>query len=105
MVSRDVVPHKQLRGFTFHFAPNLLNYDEKIDRIADILGIQQHSIKYIKEATHTLPSFRLGHDKWLARTNQLLSEIDLILTGNYFSGVSIEDCLSRSKQQFFRLFR
>ncbi len=105
MVSRDVVPHKQLRGFTFHFAPNLLNYDEKIDRIADILGIQQHSIKYIKEATHTLPSFRLGHDKWLARTNQLLSEIDLILTGNYFSGMSIEDCLSRSKQQFFRLFR
>ena len=35
----------------------------------------------------------------------LMSEIDLILTGNYFSGMSIEDCLSRSKQQFFRLFR
>ncbi|MEE3233107.1 MAG: FAD-dependent oxidoreductase [Candidatus Latescibacterota bacterium] len=105
IVSRDVIPHEHLRGFTFHFAPDLLSHEEKICRIANLFDISQTTIKSIDEARHILPCFRMGHYEWLAQTDQMLDQTDLLLTGNYFSGMSIEDCLSRSKSQSFRLLQ
>ncbi len=105
IVSRDVIPHETLRGFTFHFAPNLLSHEEKICRIASLFKISQDNIKSTDEARHILPSFRIEHNEWLAEVDQLLDQTDLLLTGNYFCGMSIEDCLSRSKHQASRLLK
>jgi len=105
IVSRDVIPHETLRGFTFHFAPDLLSHEEKISRIASLFDISQDTIKSINEAKHILPSFRIRHNEWLAQVDQLLDQTDLLLTGNYFYGMSIEDCLSRSKSQASRLLK
>lgn len=105
VVSRDVIPHEHLRGFTFHFAPDLLSHEEKISRIASLFDISQDTIKSVKEARHILPSFRIGHNEWLAQVDQILDQTDLLLTGNYFYGMSIEDCLSRSKSQASRLLK
>ena len=105
IVSRDVIPHETFRGFTFHFAPDLLSHEEKISRIASLFDISQDTIKSINEAKHILPSFRIRHNEWLAQVDQLLDQTDLLLTGNYFYGMSIEDCLSRSKSQASRLLK
>ena len=105
IVSRDIIPHETLRGFTFHFAPGLLSHEEKISRIASLFDISQDKIKSVNDTSHILPSFRVGHNEWLAQVDQLLDQTDLLLTGNYFYGMSIEDCLSRSKSQASRLLK
>ena len=40
----------------------------------------------------------------MATTDQLAERANVLLTGNYFNGLSIEDCLLRSLQQSERLF-
>ena len=39
----------------------------------------------------------------MATTDQLAERANVLLTGNYFNGLSIEDCLLRSLQQSERL--
>lgn len=103
IVSRDVVPHEQYRGFTFHFAAGALSRDERLARICTSLQITPQDIVYTGEKTNVVPSPRLGHDEWMATTDQLAERANVLLTGNYFSGLSIEDCLLRSLQQSERL--
>jgi len=46
----------------------------------------------------------MGHHKWLEKTDMLLKgKKNLLLTGNYFGGMAIEDCVSRSKSEVARL--
>lgn len=102
-VSRDVLPHDAYRGFTFHFAPDVLDRAGKIGRIAAILRVDPTAVEYVGEKTSIVPSPRLGHDAWLQETERLLQETGILLTGNYFAGLSIEDCVTRSLQQVQRL--
>lgn len=103
IVSRDVFPHDRYRGFTFHFAPGLLGHRAKLQRVAEILNIDPETIECVREKTNYVPSPRLGHDEWLRETDRLLAASDILLTGNYFAGLSIEDCVTRSKEQTQRL--
>ncbi len=103
IVSRDVFPHATHRGFTFHFAPGLLGHRAKLQRIAEVLKIAPEAIECVREKTNYVPSPRLGHDEWLREIDRLLAASDILLTGNYFAGLSIEDCVTRSKEQFQRL--
>jgi len=103
VVSRDVFPDEKYRGFTFHFAPGLLGHRDKLRRIEEILQISPDAIECVREKTNYVPSPQLGHDAWLRETDRLLAATDLLLTGNYFAGLSIEDCVTRSKEQFQHL--
>ncbi len=99
VVSRDVVPHEQYRGFTFHFAAGALSHDEQIARICAVLHVAPEDLVCASEKVNCVPSPRLGHTEWVATADRLAAEADLLLTGNYFAGLSIEDCLARSLQQ------
>jgi protoporphyrinogen oxidase len=102
-VSRDTVPDDSFRGFAFHFRPGL---DEKVKmtRICEVLGIGPSRIEKIFTRINTVPSLRLGHHQWLDKTGSLLGgKKNLLLTGNYFGGMAIEDCVSRSKSEFGRI--
>lgn len=103
-VSRDTVKHDSLRGFAFHFRPGLLGYDEKLLRIAETLKVPalEFSGTALKN-DNLVPSLTVGHGKWLSKTDALLAGGRLALTGNYFSGVAIEDCVARSRGEFLRL--
>jgi protoporphyrinogen oxidase len=103
IVSRDVYPHADYRAFTFHFAPNALDREAKLQRIAAILQVDPADFHSIGEKTNVVPSPKLGHDVWLEETDQLLAEESIFLTGNYFAGLSIEDCVSRSRSEFARM--
>ncbi len=97
-VSRDTVPDTMYRGFAFHFKPGV-NPQAKTERITDVLGISEDKIIHHYEIQNTVPSLRVGHNEWLKKVNQLLDGQKLLLTGNYYGGMAIEDCVSRSKSQ------
>jgi hypothetical protein len=99
-VSRDIVPHESYRGFSFHFGPGM-EHEEKLRRIGEVLGIEK--FEHVVTRQTLLPSPVLGHDKLVEEVDGLLAGKPLLLTGNYFSGLAIEDCVSRSLGEFKRL--
>ena len=58
-----------------------------------------------EKQNNVIPSLTLGHDEWVRETDRLLSGRSLFITGNYFNGVAIEDCVTRSVLEFARLRR
>jgi oxygen-dependent protoporphyrinogen oxidase len=103
VVSRDTVPDDNYRGFTFHFKPGL---DDKTKRarITEVLGVSFSKIEQTVSKINTVPTLRLGHHKWLENMDTMLAgKKNLLLTGNYFGGMAIEDCVCRSKSEFERL--
>jgi protoporphyrinogen oxidase len=103
VVSRDTVPDDNYRGFAFHFKPGL-DDKTKRSRITEVLGVSMSKIEHTVSKLNTVPSLRLGHHEWLEKTDALLkNEKNLLLTGNYFGGMAIEDCVSRSRSEFDRM--
>ena len=103
VVSRDTVDDDNYRGFVFHFQPGL---DEKTkrSRITEVLGVGFSKIEHTEAKHNTVPTLQLAHHQWLEKTDALLNgKKSLLLTGNYFGGMAIEDCVSRSKSEFARL--
>lgn len=104
MVARDYLADARYRGFTFHFRPGALAPGAQVERACQVLGIHQEQVAGIDRAINRLPALRAGHLERVARIDALLAGTPLALTGNWFVGVSIEDCLIRSHQEFLRLF-
>lgn len=105
VVSRDTVPNEKYRGFSFHFKPGLLSKNQKIEKICRILNVKEHQLQQIVEKTNIVPSLRLGHYELIAAVETMLKDKSLFMTGNYFAGLSIEDCVSRSKAEVQRMLR
>ncbi|MGC2423885.1 MAG: FAD-dependent oxidoreductase [Nitrospirota bacterium] len=105
-VSRDVVKDSRYRGFAFHFRPGLLSMGQKLNKIARIINVTPEQILQTAEKrNNVIPSLTLGHDEWVRETDRLLAGRSLFITGNYFDGVAIEDCVTRSASEFARLRR
>jgi oxygen-dependent protoporphyrinogen oxidase len=100
VVSRDIVADPVYRGFTFHFKPGL-DRAKKMRRITEILGTDR--FEDCSENTAVLPSPLPGHEKIVGDVDRLLEGKRVYVTGNYFSGLAVEDCVSRSRAEFTRL--
>jgi len=107
VVSRDVVPDEQYRGFTFHFRPGVLDEAGQRDCIARTLNWPREMLAMTKTVSKTnqLPALRVGHGERTRDVDRILAGTRLALTGNYFTGVAIEDCVIRSRQEWNRLQR
>lgn len=103
-VSRDTRPDPSYRGFSFHFRPNRLSEQQKLERICQVLQIQPGRVADHASTTNRLPSLARGHGELIAKIDARLAGKRLGLTGNYFAGVSIEDCLLRTRSEFQRLY-
>ncbi len=103
VVSRDIVPHPRYRGFTFHFRPGQLDRKAKLARMAAVLGIVPEQIAHVAEKENAIPALRVGHEEIIRAVDAVLAGKRILLTGNYFAGVAIEDCVSRSFTEFQRL--
>lgn len=103
VVSRDVVPDPGHRGFTFHFKPGAAAYEQKVGRINEILKLKANVIKEVVEKDNFLPALRVGHENLVAKIDALLENQNLFLAGNYFYGMAIEECVTRSLDQFNQL--
>ena len=104
VVTRDVVPDPELRAFTFHFRPQTLGPEEREQVVTQVLGVPRERMRLVYHHRNRLPALRVGHTDIVAELDRrLASEPGLAVTGNYFLGVSIEDCLTRSREEFERL--
>jgi protoporphyrinogen oxidase len=104
VVSRDLVGDENYRAFTFHFRPKGLDEAGRLSRICQVLGVDQEQIESHISCSNRLPALRLGQAERVAEIDSALQSESLALTGNWFSGVSIEDSLIRSEQECGRLF-
>ncbi len=102
-VSRDTFSDPVYRAFAFHFKAGASSYETRLGRIAQVLGTRD--FEEIVKAEHVIPSLRLGHKNAIAEIDALLAATPLLLTGNYFTGLAIEDCVSRSLQESKRIKR
>ena len=105
VVSRDVVPDERYRGFTFHFRPGGLDAAGQRDCIAQTLNLPRDRLTTanVVSKTNQLPALRVGHGERTRDVDRMLAGTRLALTGNYFTGVAIEDCVIRSRQEWVRL--
>jgi protoporphyrinogen oxidase len=107
VVSRDTVPDLRYRGFTFHFRPGALDEEGKLNRGAEVLDVPRAALgsENVAFKINQLPMLRVGHVERTRDVDQALAGSRLALTGNYFTGVAIEECVTRSRDEFARLCR
>jgi protoporphyrinogen/coproporphyrinogen III oxidase len=103
VVSRDYLDDPKQRGFTFHFRPERLSAEAQLGRIGQVLAIDPGQVTGLARTRNRLPALRAGHVQRVERIDQALKDTGLLLTGNYFLGVSLEDCLTRSATEAQRL--
>jgi UDP-galactopyranose mutase len=102
VVTRDVVPHPEWRGFTFHFRPGA-SRDERVARAARLLGVTRADLEQVEERHTVLPSPVVGHAAVVEELDRALAGRRLAVTGNWFAGLSIEDCVQRSRAEWQRV--
>jgi UDP-galactopyranose mutase len=101
VVTRDPVVDPARRAFTFHFRTGY-SRAEKLSRVSDVLGIGESDLLEVCEGTTALPSPVLGHGDRMREIDRLLEGGRLAVTGNYFAGLAIEDCVLRSSAEWTR---
>jgi UDP-galactopyranose mutase len=102
VVTRDPFPDPARRGFAFHFRPGVPR-EEKLARMAAVLRVPKAELGELVETRRTLPAPALGHGEIVAELDRLLAGGKLALTGNYFAGLAIEDCVQRSFAEWQRI--
>lgn len=100
-VSRDTVPHPRYRGVSFHFKPGVLDDEAKRRRSAAVVQAGQMEECVFRRSA--LPSLAVGQRQVVESVDGGLAGKRLLLTGNYFLGLAIEDCVARSLSEFTRL--
>ncbi len=103
VVTRDTVRHCKYRGFTFHFKPGLVSREARLTRIAEVLGVKPEQLEHVVEKVNFVPSLKVGHNILVRAIDKSIAGSRLFLTGNYFDGMAIEDCVTRSLNEFQRL--
>jgi UDP-galactopyranose mutase len=101
-VTRDAFPDVQRRAFAFHFRPGVPR-EEKLARMAAVLRVRREELPEPVEARRTLPAPALGHADVVADVDRCLAGGRLAVTGNYFAGLAIEDCVQRSIAEWARI--
>lgn len=101
-VTRDPFPHPRYRGFAFHFRPGQTRA-ERLRRLCEVLRVEERDFLHLAEQRVTLPSPALGHGDVVAEIDRCLAGTRLAVTGNYFEGLAIEDCVLRSNAEWRRV--
>lgn len=101
-VSNDMHPHPTQRAFTFHFPSSNRSFAEHIEIISQTLGATIDTRAHVVDQWHTLPALELQHLQMDSRIAPYLKKSGVFLVGNYFEGMSIEDCVRRAKAEAAR---
>jgi len=102
VVSRDLIDDPKLRSFTFHFEKGKADDKRKKELACNVLGITDEDIPESTQISHILPAMKLEHLNMAERIDEYRTEDDLFILGNYFYGLSLEDCVHRSSDEFGR---
>ncbi|MDR0454674.1 MAG: FAD-dependent oxidoreductase [Deferribacteraceae bacterium] len=98
VVSRDVIKDELYRGATFHFKPES---DPSVysGTVHDILKINREQPINTETIEFTLPELRVTHAEWRREVESLSDVKNFYLLGNFFGGLSLEDCAIRAKHE------
>jgi hypothetical protein len=103
-VSGDAFQVPGRRAWSFHFDGARIDAaDEMQAHACRILGADPALVEASYRRNHTMPAVTVGHDRWLEELDRVLAGSDLMLVGNYLSGLSIEDCAGRAFREFERV--
>jgi protoporphyrinogen oxidase len=102
IVTSDTRGNFSERGFAFHLKNEELPEEELCNYLKLLVDFKGDSpVCYYSEKT--LPALNVNHLKILDELERQLAAIpNLYITGNYFGGVSIEDCVLRSESELLR---
>jgi UDP-galactopyranose mutase len=101
-VTRDPFPDPARRGFAFHFRPGQTR-QARLARALEVLKVTEADLLHLAEKRVSLPAPALGHGEVVAEIDRCLTGSRLALTGNYFDGLAIEDCVLRSNAEWRRV--
>ena len=102
IVTRDSVPDAEWRSFSFHFRPGL-SPEQRVERATRVLGLGRQDLEELAPKRTVLPSPALGHEAIVAEIDRLSAGRKLCVLGNWFAGLSIEDCVDRSLSEWKRV--
>lgn len=102
VVTRDPFPDPRQRAFAFHFRPGL-SREQRLARMSEVLRLPVAELGAPVEQHVTLPAPTLGHAERVAEIDRRLAGTRLAVTGNYFAGLAIEDCVLRSNSEWKRI--
>ena len=103
-VSRDFLADPSYRGFAFHFPAGRLSEDERLAAACRALDADPAQAAAVAQVRNRLPALRKGHLDQVQAIDRALAGSRLAITGNWFLGVSMEDCATRSRSEHERLF-
>lgn len=103
-VSRDFLPDDRYRGFAFHFPAGQLSERDRELAACRAIDANPADISAKAHVRNRLPSLRADHLERIAALDRALPGTSIAVTGNWFLGVSIEDCVTRSRSEHQRLF-
>lgn len=101
-VTRDPFPDPERRAFAFHFRAGVPP-EARRARMAAVLRVAPEELGAPVERSVTLPAPALGHAEVVAGIDRCLAGTRLAITGNYFAGLAIEDCVQRSNAEWARI--
>jgi UDP-galactopyranose mutase len=105
-VTRDPFPDEKERAFAFHFRPGL-DRAARLRRVCEVLRVTEADFAHLAEKRLTLPSPGRDHGARISAIDAALARAQgsglLALTGNYFEGLAIEDCVQRSFSEWARV--
>lgn len=99
VVSNDVAAQPGARGFSFHFPKGAKSNEEKLATACEVLGIGREEIIEYSFTTHVLPAIRMKDLGMIGTFDRLSGNRHVFLLGNYFYGLSLEDCVQRSTEE------
>jgi protoporphyrinogen oxidase len=109
MVSRDVIDFSRkanlpkYRAATLHFAPEV-EYTEAMRKLKPAFGIGETTELTLHVESFTLPKLTPEHRQRLLKLENKLKKIkNFHLLGNFFSGLSMEDCAIRAKSEAYNV--
>jgi protoporphyrinogen oxidase len=99
MVSRDPVNDDRYRAATLHVLDNVSPIEE-FKKLKELFKISESATLCTMEERFCLPRLLSGHKKRAERMEGLLKGIkNLHLLGNFFGGLSMEDCAIRAENE------
>lgn len=101
-VTRDPFPDPKYRAFAFHFRPGL-DRAAMLKRATEVLRVTEADFVHVAGQRRSLPAPAVGHGALVAGIDRCLAGGQLVVTGNYFEGLAIEDCVQRSNAEWRRV--
>jgi oxygen-dependent protoporphyrinogen oxidase len=103
-VSRDFLDDEHYRGFAFHFPGGRYSEAERLEAACRAIDSTPTDAAVVEHVANRLPALRAGHAQTIQALDAALAGNRIAVTGNWFLGVSIEDCVSRTRSEHERLF-